>query len=54
MQIYACKFDCALFCEEFEERQSCPMCGTCWWQEIPLDGVAVFSYKTLTSKIVNV
>jgi hypothetical protein len=32
--IHACKFDCALFWDEFEDRQSCPVCGTSRWKVI--------------------
>ncbi|XP_039138806.1 uncharacterized protein LOC120276140 [Dioscorea cayenensis subsp. rotundata] len=32
--IHACKFDCALFWGEFEDKQYCPVCGTSRWKFI--------------------
>lgn len=30
--IHACKYDCALFWKEFENRQECPVCDTSGWK----------------------
>ena len=32
ISIHACKYDCALFWEEFEQCEQCPTCGTSRWK----------------------
>ncbi|KAF7123533.1 hypothetical protein RHSIM_Rhsim12G0091000 [Rhododendron simsii] len=36
--IHACKYDCALFWKEYENRQECPICGTSRWKSISRTG----------------
>ncbi|KAH7845791.1 hypothetical protein Vadar_006051 [Vaccinium darrowii] len=36
--IHACKYDCALFWKEYENREECPICGTSRWKSISKTG----------------
>lgn len=32
ISIHSCKYDCALYWNEFEDTQECPHCGTSRWK----------------------